>query len=47
MMIKYWEEAVDKNKAFGALMADLGKAIDCFSYDLLIAKLHAYKTDLS
>ena len=32
--------------AFGALLADLSKAFDCLSYELLIAKLHAYGFDM-
>ena len=47
MMLESWKEAVDKSKAFGALMADLSKAFDCLSQDLLIAKLHVYRIDLT
>ena len=47
MMFESWKEAIDNNKAFGALMTDLSKAFDYLSHNLLIAKLHAYGTDLS
>ena len=36
------EKSVDNGGAFGALFADLSKAIDCLSHELLIAKLDAY-----
>ena len=42
LMLEIWKEATDNNKAFGALLTDLSKAFDCWSHDLLIAKLHAY-----
>ena len=45
-MLEIWKEATDNNKAFGALLTDLSKAFDCLSHDLLIAKLHAYGTDI-
>ena len=47
MMLEAWKEPTDNNKAFGALLTDLTKAFDCLSYDLLIAKLHAYGLDLA
>ena len=40
-MIDKWKKAVDNNKAFGALLTDLSKALDCICHDLLVAKLHA------
>ena len=42
LMLEIWKGATDNNKAFGALLTGLSKAFDCLSYDLLIAKLHAY-----
>ena len=45
-MLEIWKEATDNNKIFSALLTDLLKAFDCLSYDLLIAKLHAYGTDI-
>ena len=47
MMLETRKEATDNNKAFGTLLTDLSKAFDCLSYDLLIAKLHAYGLDLA
>ena len=45
-MFEIWKGATDNNKAFRALLTDLSKAFDCLSHDLLIAKLHAYGTDI-
>ena len=45
-MFEIWKEATGNNKAFGALLTDLLKAFDCLSHGLLIAKLHAYGTDI-
>ena len=42
VMLEKWKNAVDKRKCFGTLLTDLSKALDCFSHQLLIAKLHAY-----
>ena len=38
---------VDKGKYFGALLTDLSKSFDCFSYELILAKLHEYGFILS
>ena len=45
-MIDKWKNAVNNNKAFGALLTDLSKAFDCICHDLLVAKLHAYGLSL-
>ena len=41
-MLEKWKKAVDTKNVFGALLTDLSKAFDCFSRDLIIAKLNAY-----
>ena len=47
-MLESWKETVDKNKAFNnALITDLLEAFNCLFHDLLIAKLHACRIDLS
>ena len=46
LMLEIWKEATDNNKAFGALLADLPRAFDYLSHDLLIAKLPAYNIDI-
>lgn len=40
-MFQSWKEAIEKNKAFRALMTDSSKTFDCLNPDLLIANLHA------
>ena len=45
-MVEIWKGATGNNKAFGAFITDLPEAFDCWSYDLLIAKLHAYGLDI-
>ena len=45
-MIEKQRESLDSGGNFGALLTDLPKAFDCLSYDLLIAKLHAYGLDM-
>ena len=47
MMLETWKETTGNNKAFGVLLMDLLKAVDCLSHDLVIAKLHAYGLDLA
>ena len=46
LMVEIWKGTTDNNKAFGALLTDLSKVFDCFSHNLLIAKLHAYGLDI-
>ena len=38
-MLEKWKSAIDNRKMFDELLTDLSKAFDCFSHDLLIAKL--------
>ena len=42
-----WKSATDKGKSFGALLTGFSKAFDCFSHELVIAKLHAYGFSLA
>ena len=42
-----WKEAFENNKAFRALLKDLSKGFECLCHDLLIAKLHTYRLDIS
>ena len=38
---------VDNGKAFGVLLIDLSKPFNCFSDELIIAKLNAHEFSLS
>ena len=41
-MTEKFKESVDKANAFGALLADLSKALHCIDHTLLIAKLSSF-----
>ena len=41
-MIEKLRKSLDEGVAFGALLTDLSKALDCLSHELLIAKLYVY-----
>ena len=45
-MIEKWRESLDSGGNLGALWTDLSKVFECFSHDLLLAKLHAYRLDM-
>ena len=42
-MTEIWRKFLKKSGAFGTLVTDLSKSFDCLPYELLIAKLHAYR----
>ena len=44
--LKFWKDATDKNKIFGAMLIELWKAFHCLLHALLIAK-HVYGLDIS
>ena len=44
-LIEKWKQSVNNGGAFGALIRDLSKALDCLSHELLIAKLDAFGFD--
>ena len=41
-ILEKWKSAVDTGRSFVELLIDLSKAFDCFSHELLLAKLHAH-----
>ena len=41
-IIEKLRKSLDEGVAFGALLTDLSKALDCLSHELLIAKFHVY-----
>ena len=45
--MKIGEQQEDKWESFGPLLTDLSKALDCLSYELLLAKLQAYFFSIS
>ena len=45
-IIEEWTKSLDKGGAFGALLTDLSKAMDCLPHETLITKLHAYGVDI-
>ena len=45
-LLEKWKESVDNGGAFGALMTDVSKALDCLPLELLIAKLTNYGFDI-
>ena len=47
LMLEKWKLNEDNNETFGALSADLSKAFDCLSQNLLIAELRSYDLSLS
>lgn len=40
-MLEKWKSTADNKKTFCKLLTDLLKKFDCFSHDLLVAKLNA------
>ena len=45
-MVERWKKRIDQKGSAGCLLTDLSKAFDSIPYDLLIAKLGAYRVDI-
>ena len=46
-LLQNWRQSLDQGLVFGVLLTYLSKAFDCFSHELLTAKLSAYGVDIS
>ena len=46
-MIEKWEKCLHRNDVCGAILTDLSKAFDYLPNSLFIAKLHAYRFDIT
>ena len=44
-MIESWKVRLNNGSKVGVIMTDLSKAFDCWSHELLLAKLKAYGLD--
>ena len=46
-MTEKWRKYLRKGGAFGAILTDIFRALDCLPHELLITKRHVYRVDLS
>ena len=46
-MIEKWTESLGQSGAYGALLINLPKALDCLTHELVSAKLYVYGVDMS
>ena len=46
-LLEKWRRCLDRSRLVGTILMDLSKAYDCLLHDLLIAKLAAYRLDIS
>ena len=45
--LEKWRQSLDQDLVFGELLTELSKGFDCFSHELLVAKLIAYGVKIS